>query len=81
MPYNAMYTNFIVTALHNSECFEIQEITMNNVESNNFDAVKAAYQKPALVELTVQFTQGGMAGVFEFNVNGMNTNRKDQGTS
>ncbi len=50
-------------------------------ETNNSKLVKAAYQKPLAVELTIQCTSGGMAGIFEFNVNGMNTSRKDQGTS
>ena len=54
---------------------------MNIFEINNSDSVKAIYQKPALVELTIQFTNGGMAGVQEFNAMGMATARKDQGTS
>ncbi len=51
------------------------------MKNQDTDITKAIYQKPVIVELTVQFTQGGMAGVFEFNVNGMAPTRKDQGTS
>jgi hypothetical protein len=51
------------------------------MKNHDTDVAKAAYQKPVIVELTVQFTHGGMAGVFEFNVNGMAAQRKDQGTS
>lgn len=51
------------------------------MKSHNTDVTKALYQKPELVELSIQSTHGGMAGVFEFNVNGMATQRKDQGTS
>jgi hypothetical protein len=54
---------------------------MKIINTNYSESAKAMYQKPMLVELTVQFTHGGMAGVFEFNVNGMAPNRKDQGTS
>ena len=81
MPYNAEHATVFITALENSKYCELSGNIMKIIDTNNSILAKATYQKPVVIELTIQFTHGGMAGVFEFNVNGMAPNRKDQGTS